>query len=93
VVIHSYRHRYGYVAGDPAYEELEAQLARQPAITVPTVALYGVDDGVTPLPPAGTGHERLSGPYQRRDVPAAGHNVPQEKPGVFAEAVMDLLRS
>jgi pimeloyl-ACP methyl ester carboxylesterase len=93
VVIQSYRHRYGYAPGDPAYESLEAQLAPQPTIRAPTMALYGVDDGVTPLPPAGTGGERFVGPYERRDIPGAGHNLPQENPSAIVTAVRELLRA
>lgn len=46
VVIHSYRHRFGSVAGDPAYAEIDARLATQPLISVPTIGLQGADDGV-----------------------------------------------
>jgi len=91
VVIHSYRHRYGLVAGDPAYAEIEEKLAGQPAIPVPSIVLLGQDDGVTPpvmLDPAAA---KFTGPYQRRLVPGAGHNLPQEKPAVFAGAVRHLV--
>ena len=91
VVIHSYRHRYGYAPGDPAYEALEAQLAMQPAISVPTIALFGMDDGVTPLPPPGVGGRQFTGRFERRDVPGAGHNLPQERPAAIVEAGLDLL--
>lgn len=91
VVIHSYRHRFGYVAGDPAHDALEAQLALQPPIRVPTIALYGVDDDVTPLPASNRGAENFTGPYQRRDIPGAGHNLPQEKPADVVAAIRDLL--
>ena len=93
VVIQSYRHRYGYAPGDPAYDAIEAQLASQPTIRVPTVALYGVDDGVTPLPPTDKGGERFAGPYQRRDMPGVGHNLPQENPTAIVDAVLALLRA
>ena len=92
VVIHSYRHRYGYVPGDPAYESVEAQLATRPPISVPTIALYGVDDGVTVLPPLDQPARGFTGPYQRRDIPGVGHNLPQENPSAVVEAVLDLLR-
>ncbi|HUN53281.1 MAG TPA: alpha/beta hydrolase [Candidatus Sulfotelmatobacter sp.] len=91
VVIQSYRHRYGYARGDPALEPIEQQLAGQPKITVPTIALHGDGDGVTPLA-ASAGHARFfTGPYQRRVIPVAGHNLPQEEPKAVAEAVFDLL--
>jgi pimeloyl-ACP methyl ester carboxylesterase len=92
VVIHSYRHRYGYVAGDSAYDAIESQLASQPPIRVQTIALYGADDGVTPLPPAHAAADHFTGAYERRDVAAAGHNLPQERPAAVFEAVRDLLR-
>jgi pimeloyl-ACP methyl ester carboxylesterase len=91
VVIQSYRHRYGYAPGDPALEPIERKLARQPRITVPTIVLHGGGDGVTPV--ASTeGHARhFTGFYQRRVIPRAGHNLPQEKPRDVARALLDLL--
>ena len=91
VVIHSYRHRYGLVPGDPGVEEIEARLAERPLISVPTVAMDGSGDGV--MAPSGcAGHERFfTGPYERRVVPLVGHNLPQEAPSEFAEAVLSLL--
>lgn len=91
VVIQSYRHRFGLVAGDPAYETLEKKLADQPDITVPTIALLGADDGVSPPPENDANQRHFTGPYDRRIVPGAGHNLPQEKPKVFAQAVLDLI--
>jgi pimeloyl-ACP methyl ester carboxylesterase len=91
VVIHSYRHRYALVPGDPAYAEIEAQLARQPRITAPTIALFGEADGVTPAD-AGLKAKRVqfTGRYEERYFAAIGHNLPQEAPEAFAQAVMDL---
>jgi pimeloyl-ACP methyl ester carboxylesterase len=91
VVIHSYRHRYGYVPGDPAYAPTEARLAQQPEITVPTVSLAGVDDGVTPFHPTDTHAPHFTGPYRRRTIPAAGHNIPQEQPAAVIDALQTLL--
>jgi pimeloyl-ACP methyl ester carboxylesterase len=91
VVIHSYRHRYGYVAGDPAFDRIEAQLAEQPLIAVPTVSLHGADDGVTPLQPTDSQARMFCGHYQRVVVPGAGHNLPQEKPAEVVDAVLQLL--
>jgi pimeloyl-ACP methyl ester carboxylesterase len=87
VVIHSYRHRYAYVAGDPAYADIEAALAGKPAITVPTISLVGEDDGVTPFQPIDAHAGHFAGPYRRLVIPGAGHNIPQEKP----ESVVDVL--
>src|SRR5207253_2924384 len=93
VVIHSYRHRFGYVAGDPVFDDLETKLAEQPPISVPTIALYGLDDGVTPPIVSGSGPpaQRFTGAYERRDLPGVGHNPPQENPGAFVAAVLDVL--
>ncbi|MGD2140131.1 MAG: alpha/beta hydrolase [Burkholderiales bacterium] len=91
VVIHSYRHRFGMVAGDPAYEEFERQLAAQPLIPVPTVVLHGEADGVHAAATSEQ-HERFfSGPYQRQVISDVGHNLPQEAPRQFAHAVLSLL--
>ena len=91
VVIHSYRHRYGLVEGDPRYRRLEDLLADEPPITVPTVVLESGDDGVGgPTPADDRAH--FTGPYAHRLLPGVGHNVPQEAPGAFVEAV-DGLRS
>jgi pimeloyl-ACP methyl ester carboxylesterase len=90
VVIHSYRHRYGLVPGDPAVEDIEARLAERPMIAVPTVALDGDGDGVMPTTGC-AGHERFfTGPYRRQVIPKVGHNLPQEAPGEFAEALLSL---
>lgn len=90
VVIHSYRHRYGLVAGDPRYDELERQLLAQPQITVPAISLDGADDGVMAL--GGTAHHasHFTGPYEYRVAEHAGHNLPQEAPDVFDDAVLAL---
>ncbi|HZM44183.1 MAG TPA: alpha/beta hydrolase [Burkholderiales bacterium] len=90
VVIHSYRHRFAAVPGDPALEEIERRLAARPAITVPTVSLHGASDGVHP-PDETEGHARFfSGRYRRQVVPVAGHFLPREAPDAVAEAIMEL---
>jgi pimeloyl-ACP methyl ester carboxylesterase len=93
VVIHSYRHRFGLVAGDPACAAIEQRLAAQPLITVPTISFDGTDDGVRA--PADAPHDapRFTGPRSHRIVPGVGHNMPQETPRVFADAVLELVRS
>jgi pimeloyl-ACP methyl ester carboxylesterase len=90
VTIQSYRHRFGYAAGDPALEPIEQRLAAQPTITVPTIVLHGASSGIQP--PAGSeAHARLfAGPYQRRVLPKIGHNLPQEAPIAVADAVLEL---
>ncbi len=90
VTIQSYRHRFGYAAGDPALEPIEQRLAAQPAIAVPAIVLHGASSGIQP--PAGSeAHARLfAGPYQRHVLPKIGHNLPQEAPLVVADAVLEL---
>jgi pimeloyl-ACP methyl ester carboxylesterase len=92
VAVHSYRIRWGYAAPDPALEEIERQLRARPKIATPTIALCGEADGVTP-PGLSEAHARFfTGPYQRRVIPRAGHNLPQEEPRIFAEAVLELVK-
>jgi pimeloyl-ACP methyl ester carboxylesterase len=91
VVIHSYRHRFGLVPGDPALEPIEQRLAAQPRISVPSITLDGADDGVMPI--GGTAHHapHFAGRHEHRVVPGAGHNLPQEAPQAFAQAVQTVL--
>jgi pimeloyl-ACP methyl ester carboxylesterase len=87
VVVHSYRHRYGLVAGDQAYEGIEARLADQPRIAVPAITIDGDHDGVNP---GTSGHAaRFTDPRQHRVFKDAGHNLPQERPDDWARAVLD----
>ena len=91
VVIQSYRHRFDLVPGDPAYADIERRLAAQPSIAAPTITFDGADDGVRPpATPEAHGH-RFSGPRSHRVVPGVGHNMPQEVPQVFADAVLELI--
>ena len=93
VTVQSYRHRFGYAAGDPALEPIEQRLAPQPTITVPSIVLHGASSGIQP--PAGSeAHARsFAGPYQRRVLPKIGHNLPQEAPLAVADAVLELARA
>lgn len=93
VVIHSYRHRFGLVAGDPALADIEQRLAAQPPITVPSITFDGADDGVRPAAAAAHQARHFIGSRSHRIVPGAGHNLPQEKPQVFAGAVLELVAS
>lgn len=90
VVIHSYRHRFGLVPGDPALEEIERRLAARPPITVPTVVLHGGDNAVSPASSSERHARFFTGRYARRLIPRVGHNVPQEAPREFAEAILSL---
>jgi pimeloyl-ACP methyl ester carboxylesterase len=86
VVIHSYRHRFGLVPGDPAMAHIETRLTAQPPIGVPTIAIDGSADGVN----SGTRHHarHFTGPYQHRVFEGAGHNLPQERPRDWVQAVL-----
>lgn len=87
VVIHSYRHRYGLVPGDPAVAHIETQLTAQPPVSVPTITIYGNVDGVAADAPH---HARkFTGPHEHRIFRSAGHNLPQERPLEWAQAVLD----
>lgn len=88
VVIHSYRHRFALTPGDPALLDIERRLQAQPPITVPAVTLDGGADGVEPI--GGTaGHApHFTGRHEHRVVPDAGHNLPQEAPHAFADAIL-----
>ena len=90
VVIHSYRHRNGNAAGDPHYASVEARLAAQPNIAVPTINLHGAVDGVMPALLSETHAKHFTGEYQRRVLQDVGHNVPQESPRAFADAILQL---
>jgi pimeloyl-ACP methyl ester carboxylesterase len=92
VVIQSYRHRYGYAAGDPALAGIETELARQPKITVPTINLHGGHDGVGPVSDRDGRAHFFTGSYERRVLPGIGHNVPQEAPVATVAALGDLMK-
>lgn len=90
VVVHSYRHRFGLVAGDPAYGDIERRLEAQPDIGVPAIILQGADDGVDPPKRADSTLDHFTALKARRILPGVGHNPPQEAPGLFAEAMLAL---
>jgi pimeloyl-ACP methyl ester carboxylesterase len=91
VVIHSYRHRLGDAAGAPAYQELERALAALPTIGVPTITLDGLADGNFPATDGSPSAAHFTGPREHWQVPHAGHNLPQEAPQAFADAVTDVV--
>jgi len=88
VVIHNYRWRIGGAEGEPEYDELEAQLAKSPVVSVPTITMEGDANGA-PHPEPSAYKEKFPGPYEHRNVAGVGHNMPQEAPEAFAQAVMD----
>ncbi|MGC1447316.1 MAG: alpha/beta hydrolase [Xanthobacteraceae bacterium] len=88
ITIQSYRHRYGNAPGDPALEPIEVKLAAQPKIEVPTIILQGDADGVQPADAFEKLDANFTGPHQRRRLPKIGHNLPQETPRAFADAIL-----
>jgi pimeloyl-ACP methyl ester carboxylesterase len=90
VTIQSYRHRYGNAPGDPAYDAIEAALAAQPPIPVPTIVLHGEADGVGA--PAGSipRDHLFTGTMTRRNLPRAGHFLSRENPAEVVAAVIEL---
>ncbi|AZO26622.1 pimeloyl-ACP methyl ester carboxylesterase [Mesorhizobium shonense] len=92
IVIHNYRWRLGLAAGEPKYDDLEKQLATSPMIGVPTITMEGDANGA-PHPDPGVYAKRFSGKYEHRLITGGiGHNLPQEAPQAFAQAVIDVNR-
>ena len=92
IVIHNYRWRLGLAPGESRYDDLEKQLATSPIITVPTITLEG-DANAAPHPAPGTYATKFSGTYTHRTIPGGvGHNLPQEAPDQFVQAIMDVDR-
>jgi pimeloyl-ACP methyl ester carboxylesterase len=90
IVIHNYRWRLGLAEGEPQYDDLEKRLAQFPVITVPTITLEGDANGA-PHPDASAYAKKFSGRYAHRVVAGGiGHNLPQEAPRAFAEAVVEV---
>jgi len=93
VVVHSYRHRFGLVAGDPRYAFIQQKLAQQPMISVPTVILAGADDGVASTRDSSAAIRGFAGAVRRQVIEGVGHNVPQEAPAEFVDAITSLLKN
>ena len=92
IVIHNYRWRLGLVEGDPKLDDLERRLAAFPVITVPTITMEGDANGA-PHPDPAAYARKFSGKYEHRLITGGiGHNLPQEAPQAFAEAVIDVDR-
>ena len=93
IVIHNYRWRLGLAEGESKYDDLEKRLAATPAITVPTITLEGDANGA-PHPEPTSYAKMFSGKYSHRTITGGiGHNLPQEAPQAFAEAVIDVIES
>jgi pimeloyl-ACP methyl ester carboxylesterase len=92
IAIHNYRWRLSLAEGEPAYDDLERQLASFPDIAVPTITLEGDANGA-PHAEASTYAGKFSGKYEHRLIEGGiGHNLPQEAPQAFAQAVIDVSR-
>lgn len=90
VVIHNYRWRLGLVAGEPKYDDIEARLAKGPPITVPTITLEGDANGA-PHPDPSSYAGKFTGKYAHRTITGGvGHNLPQEAPQAFTNAMLDV---
>ncbi len=91
IVIHSYRHRYGLVDGDPKFEAMEQELSIQPKINIQTIVLEADSDGVVPFSEKDYDSPFFTGDYERRIINGAGHNLPQEAPEEFTKAIIALI--
>ena len=93
IVIHNYRWRLGLAEGEAQYDGLEQQLAQGPVISVPTITLEGDANGA-PHPDSGAYRSKFVGKYEHRVITSGvGHNLPQETPQAFAQAIIDVDRT
>ena len=93
IVIHNYRWRLALAEGETQFDDLEKRLATGPVITVPTITLEGDANGA-PHPDPGTYAKKFAGKYSHRTITGGiGHNLPQEAPRAFADAVMEISAS
>jgi pimeloyl-ACP methyl ester carboxylesterase len=94
VVIHSYRHRNGNAPGEGRFLAAEEQLAQHPKIHVPSIVLYGANDGVAPkLPDSAVDRALFTSLVAREVSAAAGHFLPREKPDIVSSALLKLLEN
>lgn len=92
IVIHNYRWRLGLAPGEPDLDEFEKRLASRPILSTPTITLEGASNGA-PHPEPASYREYFAGPYEHRFLDGGiGHNLPQEAPAAFSEAVADVMR-
>src|ERR1700730_16436509 len=90
IVIHNYRWRLGLAESESKFDALEKKLAAAPVITVPTITMEGDANGA-PHPEPSAYANKFSGPYEHRNIAGGiGHNLPQEAPQAFAQAVVDV---
>jgi|SRR5437763_3969221 len=88
IAIHNYRWRLGLAKGEPQYDELERKLSARPPITVPAITIASDFDG--PLADGKAYASQYTGKHSHRVLKGIGHNVPQEAPAAFAQAIIDL---
>ena len=92
VVIHNYRWRMGLSQGDPRYVAMEERLASTPPVAVPTITMEGDANGA-PHPPPAAYRAKFTGKYEHRTITGGiGHNLPQEAPRAFAQAVLEVAK-
>jgi len=92
IVVHNYRWRLGIAEGEPRYAEIETRLASAPLILVPTITMEGDANGA-PHPPPEAYRAKFTGKYAHRTITGGmGHNLPQEAPRAFAQAIEDVSR-
>jgi pimeloyl-ACP methyl ester carboxylesterase len=90
IVLHNYRWRQGAAPGEARYDEFKKRLAAAPAIMVPTITMEGDANGA-PFPPPAAYRSKFTGKYEHRNLTGGiGHNLPQEAPKAFAQAVLDV---
>jgi pimeloyl-ACP methyl ester carboxylesterase len=93
IVIHNYRWRLGLAEGEARYDDLEKRLSEAPVISVPTITLEGDANGAPHLEPSAYA-KKFSGRYEHRTITGGiGHNLPQEAPQAFAEAIVDVAKA
>ncbi|HHY25343.1 MAG TPA: alpha/beta hydrolase [Desulfitobacterium dehalogenans] len=93
VVLHSYRHRWGFVQGDPRYDELEKRLSAVPAVTVPTLVLHGEEDKCNDPSTSMDKENYFIGPYKRKLISGAGHFPQREYPEVVAKEIVNWIKN
>jgi pimeloyl-ACP methyl ester carboxylesterase len=92
IVIHNYRWRLGLAQGEPQYDAIEATLASAPPVTIPSITMEGDANGA-PHPDPSQYRAKFTGPYEHRLITGGiGHNLPQEAPIAFAQAVLDVAK-
>lgn len=90
IVIHNYRWRLGLADGERTYDEMETRLAAAPPVTIPSITMEGDANGA-PHPAPAAYRPKFTGPYEHRLITGGiGHNLPQEAPAAFAQAILDV---